>query len=232
MAVLAIIPARSGSKGIRDKNIKLLAGKPLLAYSIVAAIQSGVFDEVMVSTDSRSYAEIAEKFGAKVPFLRSAKTSTDQASTRESVLEVHANYLKMNKFYDEFMILQPTSPLRTHQDIMNAYNLFKRKEAKSVISVCEVDHSPHWANTLDETLSLKGFISQNMLMVRQSLERFYRLNGAIYLHDTKYYLENAYCFDETSFAYIMDKMNSVDIDDMFDFYMAEFFIKKHRESLT
>ena len=122
MKNLAIIPARSGSKGLVDKNIKLLDGKPLIAYSIEAALQSGVFDMVMVSTDSEKYAEIAWNYGAQVPFLRSAETSSDTASSWDAVAEVIENYRKLGTVFDTFMLLQPTSPLRTAQNIREAYD--------------------------------------------------------------------------------------------------------------
>ena len=120
MKPLAIIPARSGSKGLRDKNIKPMAGKPLMVYSIQAALDSGVFDEVMVSTDSEHYADIAREWGGSVPFLRSETTSTDHASSWDMVKEVLEGYRSLGKEYDSFCLLQPTSPLRTAQDINNA----------------------------------------------------------------------------------------------------------------
>jgi len=109
MKNIAIIPARSGSKGLPDKNIRLLCGKPLLAYSIEAALQSDMFDVVHVSTDSIQYAEIAKKFGADVPFLRSTETSSDSASSWDVVKEVIEKYQKVGKCFDTFMLLQPTS---------------------------------------------------------------------------------------------------------------------------
>ena len=117
MKNIAIIPARSGSKGVRDKNIRNLCGKPLMAYTIEAALESGEFDEVMVSTDSEHYAEIARKYGASVPFLRSAKTASDSASSWDMVDEVLNCYAMLGKSFDTFCLLQPTSPLRDKKDI-------------------------------------------------------------------------------------------------------------------
>ena len=114
MKNLAIIPARSGSKGLKDKNIKNLAGKPLLAYAINAAIDSGLYDTVHVSTDSEIYADIAEKNGADVPFLRNAETATDTSSTWDAVKYVLQEYEKQGKTFDVITVLQPTSPLRTN----------------------------------------------------------------------------------------------------------------------
>ena len=113
MKNIAIIPARAGSKGLPDKNIKLLNGKPLLQYSVEAALGSGCFDKVMVSTDSEKYAEIAREAGAEVPFLRSAYTSTDKASSWDMVEEVLDGYERLGWTFDTFCLLQPTSPMRT-----------------------------------------------------------------------------------------------------------------------
>ena len=121
MKNIAIIPARSGSKGLKDKNIRNLNGRPLLAWTIEAAVRSGEFDEIMVSTDSEAYAEIARRYGADVPFLRSPATATDTASSWDTVAEVLENCRERGSTFDTFCLLQPTSPLRNAEDIRNAY---------------------------------------------------------------------------------------------------------------
>ena len=162
MKNLAIIPARSGSKGLPDKNIKELLGKPLMAYSIEAALASGVFDEVMISTDSEKYAEIAKKCGASVPFLRSEATASDTASSWDMVTEVLNNYKKLlGREFDTFCLLQPTSPLRTAEDIRAAYDIYNQKAKFAVVSVCETEHSPLWAGQLPETCEFIDFINFN-----------------------------------------------------------------------
>ncbi|NBI63085.1 acylneuraminate cytidylyltransferase family protein [Clostridiales bacterium] len=226
MKTIAIIPARSGSKGLKDKNIKPLAGKPLLAYSIDTAVDSKLFDTVMVSTDSERYAEFAIEHGAEVPFLRSQRTASDEATTRECVLEVLEEYEKRDRFFERMMILQPTSPLRTVDDIIQAERLYQEKDAKSVISVCEMDHPPLWSNTISSTLSLDHFIRAENSGRRQIMDVFYRINGAIYLHDIEHYKKNEYYFDNKAFAYIMKKEHSVDIDDELDFKFAELLMKE------
>ncbi|MBP3295738.1 MAG: acylneuraminate cytidylyltransferase family protein, partial [Lachnospiraceae bacterium] len=135
MSRIAIIPARSGSKGLKDKNIKMMCGKPLLAYSIQAAKDSGCFDTIMVSTDSEQYAEIARSNGAEVPFLRSAETSGDKAGSWDVVKEVLKKYESFGKEFQNVCLLQPTSPLRTSEDIKKAYQLYENKQAGIVISV-------------------------------------------------------------------------------------------------
>lgn len=222
MRKLAIIPARSGSKGLVDKNIKPLNGKPLMAYSIEAAIASDIFDEIHVSTDSEDYARIALQYGAKVPFLRSQQASSDTASSWDVVKEVLHRYEAMEQYFDMVTLLQPTTPLRSVEDILNAYNIYIDEAANSVVSVCETDHSPLWCNTLPGDHSLCDFIRPELTnQPRQKLDKYYRINGAIYMVNTKYLMECNSIYESKSIAYIMDKKHSVDIDDAVDFMVAE-----------
>ena len=229
MRNIAIIPARSGSKGLPDKNIRLVNGKPLLAYTIKAALESGCFDTVHVSTDSERYAEIAREFGADVPFLRSAELATDTASTWDAVREVLARYAELGKKFDTMMLMQPTTPLRTGEDVKAAYALLREKQAKSVIAVCEVDHSPLWCDTIPDSGSMKGFGRKDLAWVnRQDLRPYYRVNGAIYLlsvdgisipPDDDIYEDNCY-------ALFMDRKKSVDIDSEDDLALVEFLLAR------
>lgn len=222
MRNIAIIPARSGSKGLKDKNIKLLNGKPMLAYSIEAARDSDIFDEIFVSTDSAIYAEIGQKYGASVPFLREAELSSDTASSWDVVKSVLTMLERMGKYYDTVILLQPTSPLRTSRDIINAYSLMEEKHANAIVSVCEVDHSPLWCNTIPKDGSLENFISKDIVSTpRQQLDPYYRINGALYLVKTKYLFQTKSIYDEKCFALKMDKHHSIDIDDQLDFMVAE-----------
>ena len=181
MKRIAVIPARSGSKGLKDKNIKVMAGKPLMAYTIEAALSSGVFDEVMVSTDSEKYAEIARSYGASVPFMRSEETSGDKASTWDTAREVIACYEKAGVTFDVIAVLQPTSPLRTADDIRKGVELFDKNDASAVIGVCELEHSINICNTLGENNSMNGFFDSNVSGRRQDARPYYRINGALYL---------------------------------------------------
>ena len=222
MRNIAIIPARSGSKGLADKNIKKLAGKPLLAYSIEAALSSGMFQTVMVSTDSQEYADIAKKFGAEVPFLRSEATSSDTASSWDAVSEVLNMYRARGQENDTLMLLQPTSPLRTAKNIVEAYQELENKKANSIISLCEVDHSPLQCNILPDSLSLDNFIrAESKGKRRQDMKTYYRFNGAIYLTRVGFFEENRDIYRDKCFAYLMSKRDSIDIDDEYDFVMAE-----------
>ncbi|MBR2044935.1 MAG: acylneuraminate cytidylyltransferase family protein [Agathobacter sp.] len=229
MKNLAIIPARSGSKGLKDKNIKYLMGKPLMAYSIEAALNSSLFDEVMVSTDSEEYARIAMQCGAKVPFLRSEETSLDSTSSWDTVREVLSGYSERGEEFDTVCLLQPTSPLRDVDDIVEAYRLLDMKGAEAVTSVCEVDHSPLWSMILPEDGSLKEFRkSVNSRVQRQQLDSYYRLNGAIYIRKISCSENCIDLLDENEYAYIMEREKSVDIDTDFDFKIAECLLQKNK----
>ena len=232
MKNIAVIPARSGSKGLPDKNIRLVNGKPLLAYTLEAALESGCFDTVHVSTDSERYAEIARQYGADVPFLRSAALATDTASTWDAVREVLACYDELGKRFDTMMLMQPTTPLRTGEDVKEAYALLQKKQAKSVIAVCEVDHSPLWCDTIPDSGSMKGFGRKDLAWVnRQDLRPYYRVNGAIYLlsvnginipPDDEIYEDNCY-------ALFMDRKKSVDVDSEDDLALVEFLLARRAQ---
>ncbi len=227
MKNLAIIPARSGSKGLIDKNIRLMNGKPLLAYTIDAAIKSRQFEEVFVSTDSIKYAEIAKQFGANVPFLRSMQNASDRASSWDVVRETLKRYEEIGKNFDTIALLQPTSPLRGVSEIIEGYQMFEKKEANSVISVCEVEHSPLLCNVLDDSLSMKNFVNKEVyLKPRQQLPVYYRINGAMYIIRTKGVTDIFDLYDERCYAYIMSQKKSVDIDTKLDFGIAEKYLKE------
>lgn len=226
MTSIAIIPARSGSKGLPDKNIKLLHDKPLLAYSIEAAEKSGLFDCIHVSTDSERYEQIAREYGADVPFLRNEELSGDTAGSLDVVRWVLGQYAARGQRFDMVTLLQPTSPLREAEDIKQAYHLFEEKAADAVVSVCEMDHSPLWSNTLPEDGSMDGFLDQVADAGRQQLPTYYRINGAIYMLRTALLAEGAPgLYREGTYAYVMPKERSVDIDDALDFAIAETILK-------
>ena len=226
---IAIILARSGSKGLKNKNILPLEGKPLLAYSIEAAVKSNLFAKVMVSTDSTVYAEIATKYGAEVPFLRSNNTSNDTASSWDAVKEVLDEYKKRGELFNTVALLQPTSPLRTVEDLKEAYSLLGSKKANAVISVCQTEHSPLWCNTLPETMSMKSFLSKTHNTPRQKLDIYYRLNGAIYLVDYNFFMQHQDVYSGECYAYVMPTYRSIDIDTQLDFKMAEVILKDMRQ---
>lgn len=219
---IAIIPARCGSKGLRNKNIKLLNGKPLMFYTIEAALRSESFDTVFVSTDSSEYAEIATECGADAHFLRSEVNSSDKASSWETVREVIQTFESEGYKYDEIMLLQPTSPLRACEDIRNAIRIMTDKQAYAVESLTEMDHSPLWSNVLPDDGNMDDFFSEYSNMPRQALPTYYRENGAIYLIKRDLLnLPDDEIFKNKCFAYIMPRERSIDIDVELDFKLAE-----------
>lgn len=229
MKNIAIIPARSGSKGVPDKNIRDLCGKPLMAYAIEAARDSGMFEEIMVSTDSEHYAAIAKEYGAQVPFLRSEATSSDTASSWDMVEEVLNGYRSLGREFDTFCLLQPTSPLRSAEDIKKAYQLYYDRAEFAVVSVCEAEHSPLWAGHLPEDGEFIDFVNRNRPSRRQAGKKFYRLNGAIYIANISRFEQDRFLYQKGSYAYIMDQESSVDIDSELDFKFAAFLMQEGSE---
>lgn len=227
MRRIAIIPARSGSKGLPDKNIKELNGKPLIAYSIECAIESNLFDKVFVSTDSPRYAEIAKQYGADASFLRSAENSGDTAGSWDVVREVIAAFEDKGEFFDEIMLLQATSPLRNVEDITSAVSLMQMKNASGVVSLTECDHSPVWCNTLPKDGSMDMFARMEYKdLPRQQLPTYYRYNGAIYLVTAEELQNKAHMLEKKCFAYIMPQERSIDIDTALDFMIAETILRE------
>ena len=217
---LAIVPARGGSKRLPKKNILPLCGKPLIGWSIKAGQNSQYIDDVIVSSDSGDILTIAKQFGANA-MGRPDKLSMDSASTVDVIKYVVEN---CEKAYDYIVLLQPTSPLRTAQHIDEAIEQLLENRNDAVISVCEMEHSPLWSNTLPKNGDMSHFLREEVLGKRsQELENYYRLNGAIYICETQKLLkEESFFLKENITAYIMDKEFSIDIDDEFDFKQAEF----------
>lgn len=225
--VLVYIPARSGSKGIKDKNIIEICNKPLIHYSIDAAKKSKYVDKVIVSTDSERYAKIAKDCGAEVPFIRPTELAQDNSVEIDSAIHtldwINKN---LNEHFDIIIKLQPTSPLRTSEDIGKALELFIEKDADSVISVSESAISPFWMNTLPEDHSMKDFISENTKITnRQQLPKYYQLNGSIFI-STPEIIHKRTWYGERSFAYVMPQERSIDIDNQLDLEFVRFIIKK------
>ena len=226
MKTLAVIPARSGSKGIPDKNIKPLAGKPLMVYSIEAAVKSGCFDEVLCSTDSDHYAEIAKEYGASVPFLRSPETATDTAYAYSAVYEAIDRYHAMGRDFDTYCMLQPTSPLRNATDVKAAMQIFEEKKATVVLSMEACDHLPVLCGHIGEDGSIENLVPRNTSSRRQDYPPFYRHNGAILIADIEARRKDQYMYQPGSYAYVMPRERGVDIDAEVDFKYAEFLLKE------
>lgn len=232
MKSIAVIPARSGSKGLPDKNIMDLNGKPLMAYTIDAALKSGCFDEVMVSTDSGYYAEIAKSCGASVPFLRGETTSGDYAGSWDVVREVLLNYAKNDRKFDYVALLQPTSPLRNENDISGVFEMLQNEAVHNVVSVTEVDHPVQQCFRMPPNGSMKEMAqSPYSYARRQDLEPYYRENGAIYLVDAKKIMDKDYNFyADACHGYVMPRERSVDIDIKMDLEIAGVILKSYMKN--
>lgn len=218
---IAIVPARGGSKRLPGKNIKLLGGKPLIAWTIEAAIKSNIFDHIFVSTDSEEIASVSRDYGAKVPFLRPAELSSDTSTTNDVVTHLISWFEKeYSQEVSNIAILQPTSPLRNAQHIQEAFKVMEMKRAKAIVSVCELGHPIQFCNKLGLDGSMDGFIKKENNKRTQDLEPYYRLNGAIYIFDNTYVGRMNDLYSEGTFAYIMDSKSSIDIDTQDDFELA------------
>lgn len=223
--MLAIIPARAGSKGLPGKNIKKLLGKPLIAYTIEEALKSKYISEVYVSTDSLEIAKIAEEYVAKVPFLRPDYLATDQALAVDTYIFMLDKLQEANKNIESFIVLQPTSPLRTSKNIDEAITLFNDKDADSVISYTKESHPLLWHKYVENDLSFLNIFDDSKLSNRQENRTTYYPNGAIFVFKSEIIRQKKY-YSSKSYAYIMDKNKSVDVDYMEDFEYAEFLLNK------
>ncbi len=226
--ILAIIPARGGSKGIKDKNIKELCGHPLIAYSILAAKQSKYIDDIVVSTDSEKIADSARAYGAWIPFLRPAHLAQDNSKTIDAIVyTITALKESFSKEYDVLILLQPTHPLRTFEDIDNAIELFFSKNCQSMASICEVSDHPFFIREITSDHTLTKLMKLNSTVRRQDLPAYYVVNGAIYINLVAEITPDT-SFNDNKIGFVMKKENSVDIDDLTDFYYAEIILTKRK----
>lgn len=220
--ILVIIPAKGRSTGVPGKNMRLLAGKPLIVYTIETAKKARKVNRILVSTDDPKIKEISEKCGAEVPFLRPEELAKDNTPGIDPI--IHAlNWLEEKENYrpEIVVLLQPTSPLRSGRDVDNAIDLFFEKKADAVVSVCLSETHPYWMKEVDNDGRMSAFIN-NETAKRQELPPIYQLNGAIYISKVPVLLEKRTFCPEKTFAYIMPRERSVDIDTQLDFEFAEF----------
>ncbi|AJI46690.1 acylneuraminate cytidylyltransferase family protein [Francisella philomiragia] len=219
---LAIIPARGGSKRLPRKNILPLMDKPLIAWTIEAAKKSKYINKIVVTSDDDEILNISKANGAEI-IKRPDELATDTATSFDAI----AHSIKSLEKYDYVVLLQPTSPLRDQEDIDDAIELLLDKSANAIISVCEVDHSPEWCNTLPENTDMSNFLPKSISNKRsQDLSTYYRINGAIYICDSNMLLDNkGFFLSENIYAYIMPRKKSIDIDEQIDFEFAKVLIE-------
>ncbi|KAF0220676.1 MAG: N-acylneuraminate [Geobacteraceae bacterium] len=218
--ILAIIPARGGSKGVPRKNIRIVAGKPLIAWTIEEARKSQYIDRLVVSTDDQEIADIAVQWGGEVPFLRPPELAQDHTPGIAPVLHM---LTALSPTYDLVVLLQPTSPLRTVEDIDGAIASLIQRNAKACVSVVEPDKSPYWMYSLDRSGHLVPLLDGNFAC-RQDIPIVYALNGAIYVAESNWLgNEQTFMTLETT-AYIMPKSRSLDIDTETDLTISTFIL--------
>ena len=227
MEIVAIITARGNSKGIPSKNIIELNGKPLIAWSIIAAKQSTNISRVIVSTDNKKIADVPLKYGAEVPFLRPSELAQDDTLGMAVVLHAIKWLFDEESYSPDFtMLLQPTSPLRNSTDIENAISILNNKNTSSVVSVSQVKQHPHLMVNIKNNGTMKCLAELSMGSGnRHEYPAVYALNGAIYITNTEDVLKNETWYDKDSKAYIMPEERSIDIDSPKDLVVADYYMK-------
>ncbi len=221
---LAVIPARGGSKGLPGKNIKKINGKPLIAWSIGAAFRSKYLDEIMVSTDSDDISRIASEYGASVPFLRPKYLSGDKVATFDTIRHTINFYKnKLKKTVDYIVLLEPTSPLRTFNDIDRAIEQLLGSTATSVVGVCKTEsQNPAFLVNKDSDNFISGYEDIDMKSKRrQDIKSVYFFEGSLYISKIKEYLSSETFYHKGTMGYEVPKYKSLEVDDIYDFIMIE-----------
>jgi N-acylneuraminate cytidylyltransferase/CMP-N,N'-diacetyllegionaminic acid synthase len=217
--VLMIIPARGGSKRLPNKNKLLLAGKPLIAWTIEVAINSKLADRILVSSDDDDILSIANSYGISI-HERPYSLATDTAKSIDTVKNIIENEERNQNFYENIILLQPTSPLRDASDVLGAYDLFLSKHGFSVVSVAKVEFPFNWCGTINDhgIFNAPGLLhpAQN-----RANEQLYRLNGSIYITTAEFIKREGKLYGKHTLAYIMSPENSVDIDNQIDLLLCE-----------
>lgn len=223
--ILAIIPARGGSKGVLRKNIKMLAGKPLIAWTIEEAKKSKYISRLILSSEDDEIINVAKKYGCEVPFKRPIELAQDNTPGIEPVL--HAIEKLGADDYDFVILLQPTSPLRTIEDIDGCIEFALKNKSDFVVSVTEPNKSPYWMYKLKSNGTMEPLIQQIVTATRrQDLSKVYALNGALYFGKIKKILKEKSFLTNSTKAYIMPINRSFDIDNELDFIICDQIIKE------
>jgi CMP-N,N'-diacetyllegionaminic acid synthase len=226
--VIAIIPARGGSKGLPGKNTKLLKGIPLICYSIDTALKAKLISRVVVSTDDEEIATIAKECGAEIPFMRPQELAEDNSMVMDAYFYTLDRLSKESKTtISSFVALLPTVPLRLPEDIDTAVEIFESNKADSVISVTKAPIPVQWYRKINNNGTLCDYLPEfNAVLNRQELEQTYVPNGAIYVFRTERLRETRQYYMDKTCPYIMPRERSADIDELLDFEWAEFLLKR------
>ena len=224
MKNLILIPARGGSKRIPGKNMKLFNGKPLIQWTIEAALNSGIKSNICVSTDCEDTKRLAVRIGADAPFTRPSELASDQAKS----IDVAIHALSYYKDAESIILLQPTSPLRTAKDLKHFYDYIIKKSASSAVSICDCQHSPLWAFKLRDEILERAIPSNISFNVRsQDLPKYYILNGAMYYSKVSILKSSRSFIQSDTIGFIMPAHTSVDIDTQIDWDVAEMIGQKY-----
>jgi len=217
--VLALITARGGSRGVPRKNLRALAEKPLIAWTIEAALGSRFCDRVVLSSEDEEIISVAKSFGCDVPFVRPKNLAADDSSS----VDVATHCIEsLRESYDYLVLLQPTSPMRTSADIDEALQYCLSNSASSCASVSDACKHPAWCFYLDQSSRLVPAMPRDEFASnRQQLKAAYALNGALYIVETKWFMREQKFISDDTFGYLMPKDRSIDIDDEFDFWIAQ-----------
>lgn len=218
---IAIITARGGSKRIPKKNIKEFCGKPIIAHSIEAALKSDIFDEVMVSTDSEEIADIARQYGANVPFMRSAKTSDDYATTSDVIMEVLEKYQEMGQTFDYICCIYPTAPFVTSDKLKEAMSIMEKNDVVEVMPVVQFSYPPQRCFVIGDDNYMKYKYEEYMQSRSQDLEKQYHDAGQFYIYDADKYVKLSGKISGGIMPIIVSELEVQDIDNEDDWKIAE-----------
>tara|TARA_B100000900_G_scaffold130905_1_gene110722 strand:+ start:44 stop:748 length:705 start_codon:yes stop_codon:yes gene_type:complete len=227
MSLIALIPARGGSKGIPRKNIKSFCGKPLIYWSIKVALENKLIDRVIVSTEDKEIAQIAKDFSAEVPFLRSEALANDDSLTIDVVL----NILEKLDDVTDILLLQPTSPLRRIEDLSSIFELRKKCSSDSAVSVCQSEKNLALYQEIDPKRRLKPLLKGEKILPRQFSKMKYLINGSMYLSSKESIIKNKSLITSNTVGYIMPEIFSIDIDNQLDWDIGEFLMKKNMKKI-
>jgi CMP-N,N'-diacetyllegionaminic acid synthase len=233
--VLAIVPARGGSKGLPGKNLRLLEGRPLVAWPVSAALGAASVDRVIVSTDDVEIAQAARSAGAEVPFLRPAHLADDKASSMDVVLHALEVLASQGQEFEYIVLLEPTSPLTESTDIEAAMSLLREAgdTADAVVGICRVEAShPEYDVRRDGAGLISPYAARNFnsLRRRQDIEELYFLEGSLYISSVKAFRRHQTFYHERTLGYVVPRWKSLEVDDILDFIMVEAVVR-HREEL-
>ena len=225
--MLAIIPARGGSKGLPGKNIRPLGGKPLIAHSIEAALKAKSITRVIVSTDCARIAQVSQSFGAEIPFLRPSELAQDDSLAIDNYIYTTERLTtEIGKPISEFVVLLPTAPLRISEDIDAAVAIFEARQADAVLTYYKAPHPVEWHCYFDTNGIVRNYLGATRIANRQDERQAYLPNGAIYVFKTELLVEHRTYWSERTFPYVMPRNRSVDIDSLEDFEYAELLLAK------